>query len=44
MRIHEIDIGIILVYVVIIVIAGLMLSRKASQNLDSYFLGGKTIP
>ncbi|MHC5091835.1 MAG: sodium:solute symporter family protein, partial [Planctomycetota bacterium] len=41
---HFIDSGIIIVYLTVIVVSGLMLSRKASLNLDSYFLGGKTVP
>jgi Na+/proline symporter len=44
MQLHVIDIGIIAAYLVVILIAGLWLSRRASANLDSYFLGGKTIP
>lgn len=41
---HTVDVGIIIGYMVIIVISGLMLSRRASKNLDSYFLGEKTVP
>jgi Na+/proline symporter len=44
MQLHFIDIGIIVAYLVVIMIAGLWLSRRASQNLDSYFLGDKAIP
>jgi len=44
MELHGIDIGIIIAYLVIIVIAGLVLSRRAAQNIDSYFLGSKKIP
>ena len=44
MQIHIIDMMIIIVYVVGVVIAGVLLSRRASRNLDSYFLAGKSIP
>jgi len=44
MRIHPIDITIVATYVIFVVIAGIMLSRRAAQNLDSYFLGGKRVP
>ncbi len=44
MQLHGLDIGIIISYMVVIVIAGLILSRRAGQNIDSYFLGGKRIP
>jgi Na+/proline symporter len=41
---HPVDIAIIAAYVVIVIVAGLWLSRKASKNLESYFLGGRTLP
>lgn len=44
MKIHLIDTVIILAYLLIVIIAGFLLSRKASKNMDSYFLGGKTVP
>jgi len=44
MNLHSIDLAIIIVYVVAVVIAGLVLSKRASRNLDSYFLGGKSVP
>ncbi len=44
MQLHGLDIGIIIAYMVVIVIAGLFLSRRAGKNIDSYFLGGKKIP
>ncbi len=44
MQLHGLDIGIIIAYLVVIVIAGLFLSRRAGKNIDSYFLGGKKIP
>jgi len=41
---HTVDVGIIIGYMVVIVVSGLMLSRRASKNLDSYFLGEKSVP
>lgn len=44
MSLHPVDIGIIIGYILLTVIVGYFISKRASQNLDSYFLGGKTIP
>jgi solute:Na+ symporter, SSS family len=44
MSLHPIDAAIIVGYVVVVVVAGLWLSRKASKSLESYFLGGRTLP
>lgn len=44
MKLASIDITIILLYLASTVVIGLVLKRKASQNLDSYFLGGKKLP
>lgn len=44
MKIHLIDTVIIFAYLLIVIISGFLLSRKASKNMDSYFLGGKTVP
>lgn len=44
MKLQLIDVLIIAAYLVIMIIIGLMLKKKASKNLDSYFLGGKTLP
>ncbi len=41
---HALDIGIIVAYLVIVVVAGVLMSKRASQNIESYFLGGKSIP
>lgn len=38
------DISIIGLYLASTVVIGLVLKRRASKNLDSYFLGGKTLP
>jgi SSS family solute:Na+ symporter len=44
MQLHFIDISIIVLYLVSTVIVGFLISKRASKNIDSYFLGGKTIP
>lgn len=44
MKLHLIDVLIIALYLVVMVIIGLMLKKRASKNLDSYFLGGKSLP
>lgn len=44
MQIHTIDITIILAYLVIVVVIGFLVSRRAGQNMESYFLGGKAFP
>ncbi len=44
MNMHIIDISILIGYLVVIVIAGCLVSRRAAQNVDSYFLGGNSIP
>jgi Na+/proline symporter len=44
MQLHTIDIAIIILYLVIIVSAGFIVSKLARRNLKSYFLAGKSIP
>jgi SSS family solute:Na+ symporter len=44
MQLHSLDIGIIVGYFILVVSVGLWVSRKGSKDLDSYFLGGKTMP
>jgi Na+/proline symporter len=44
MQLHTLDLGIILGYFVLVVAVGLWVSRRGSKDLDSYFLGGKTMP
>jgi SSS family solute:Na+ symporter len=44
MLLQPIDIGIIVAYIVIIMIAGFAMSKMASRNLKSYFLGGNIVP
>ncbi|MDH6534495.1 sodium:solute symporter [Parabacteroides sp. 52] len=44
MNLELIDVLIIALYLVVMIIIGLVLKKRASKNLDSYFLGGKTLP
>lgn len=44
MQLHGIDIGIIVLYLVSTILVGFLISKRASKNMDSYFLGGNTIP
>ncbi len=44
MRLQIIDISIIIAYLVIMVMLGWLLRKKARQNKESYLLGGKKIP
>jgi len=44
MSLNPIDLTIILVYLVLTIFLGFWISKRASKNLDSYFLGGKRIP
>lgn len=43
MTLSSIDISIILIYIVGIIALGFYISKKASKDLDSYFLGGNTM-
>ena len=44
MKLHAIDIGIILGYFLTVILIGLWVSRRGAKDLDSYFLGGKSLP
>ena len=44
MSIHPIDISIVVLYLVTVVIIGIYISKRASQNLDTYFLAGRSLP
>ena len=44
MRLHGIDFAIILLYLLLMVVIGVILKKRASKNMDAYFLGGKTLP
>lgn len=44
MELHLIDLSIIFAYIAVTIFIGFYISKRASKNLDSYFLGGKTMP
>lgn len=44
MNLKPLDIGIVIVYLVLTLLIGFLISKRASKNLDSYFLGGRKIP
>ena len=44
MNLHPIDIAIIIAYLITIVIAGFWVSKRASENVEFFFLAGKKIP
>ncbi len=43
-QLHAIDKAIVLCYLVVTIAIGFWISKRASKNLKSYFLGGNTIP
>jgi len=44
MNLHFIDIGIILLYLTSTIFIGFYISKRASKNIQNYFLGGNKIP
>ena len=44
MSIHPIDITILVLYLIAVVSVGIYLTTRASQNLDTYFLAGRSVP
>ena len=44
MNLQPLDIGIVIGYLVLTILIGFLISNRASKNLDSYFLGGRSIP
>jgi SSS family solute:Na+ symporter len=44
MNLHYIDLGIILLYLIATIVIGYWVSKRASKNINSYFLGGNTLP
>lgn len=44
MEIAPLDVIIIISYLLMMIVIGLILKKRASKNLDSYFLGGKKLP
>src|SRR5512133_2776960 len=44
MKLHIIDLSIILLYLIATVFIGYWVSKRASKNIQSYFLGGNSLP
>ena len=44
MNLHIIDIGIILLYLTATIFIGFFISKRASKDMNNYFLGGNRIP
>jgi len=44
MNLHPIDLGIIFLYLAITIYAGYRVTRRASKNINSYFLGENSLP
>jgi SSS family solute:Na+ symporter len=44
MELYSIDIAIIITYLALTFLIGFWISKRASRDLDSYFLGGKSLP
>lgn len=44
MKLETIDIAIIFGYLVIVLVAGFLISKRASKNIKEYFLGGQKMP
>jgi Na+/proline symporter len=43
-KISGMDLGIILVYFISVILVGLWVSKRGAKNMESYFLGGKSLP
>jgi solute:Na+ symporter, SSS family len=41
---HVIDLAIIVAYIILMIVVGVWVTKKASQNAESYFLAGKSLP
>ena len=44
MNLHFIDLGIVILYLVATIFIGNWVSKRASRNIQSYFLGGNSLP
>lgn len=44
MSVSPVDIGILLIYFAATILAGFWVSKRGAKDLDSYFLGGKSLP
>jgi SSS family solute:Na+ symporter len=41
---HPVDVAVLIAYFVATILVGLWVSKRGSKDLDSYFLGGKSLP
>src|SRR6188768_4073194 len=41
---HPVDVGILVAYFIATILIGLWVSKRGSKDMDSYFLGGKSLP
>ncbi len=44
MKIHSVDLAVLLLYFAATILVGLWVSKRGAKDMDSYFLGGKTLP
>lgn len=44
MKLHPVDVVIIVSYFLLVLLAGLWVSRRGAKDMDAYFLGGKSLP
>ena len=44
MTIHSVDLAVLVAYFVATILVGLWVSKRGSKDMDSYFLGGKSLP
>lgn len=44
MKLSTVDVLVLVLYFVAMIVVGVYVTRRASRSLDSYFLGGKTMP
>ena len=44
MTISSVDVAVLVAYFVATILVGLWVSKRGSKDMDSYFLGGKSLP
>jgi Na+/proline symporter len=44
MNLHAIDLIIILLYLLLVIVIGLLIQKRASEGITNYFLGGRNLP
>lgn len=44
MNVHPVDLAIVGIYLLVTLVLGALLSRRAAEGVESYFLGGRQIP